>query len=114
MEAIRAGDLARNLAATGAAARAVLHVPAGRRVRFRLTTRDVVHAFWVPAERFKRDAWPDRPQTFDLTFAPGGAWGGHCAQFCGLKHADMVFTVDAMRGAEFRAWAARARTGAGA
>jgi cytochrome c oxidase subunit II len=93
---------------------AVLHVPAGRRVRFRLTTRDVVHAFWVPAERFKRDAWPDRPQTFDLTFAPGGGWGGHCAQFCGLKHADMVFTVDAMRGAEFRAWAARARTGAGA
>jgi cytochrome c oxidase subunit II len=92
---------------------AVLHVPAGRRVRFRLTTRDVVHAFWVPAERFKRDAWPDRPQTFDLTFGPGGAWGGHCAQFCGLEHADMVFTVDAMRGAEFRAWAARARTGAG-
>jgi cytochrome c oxidase subunit II len=93
---------------------AVLHVPANRRVRFRLQTHDVVHAFWVPAERFKRDAWPASPQVFDLTFGQGGAWGGHCAQYCGLKHSDMVFTVDAMSPGAFRAWAARARTGGAA
>jgi cytochrome c oxidase subunit 2 len=92
---------------------AVLHVPANRRVRFRLHTRDVVHSFWIPAERFKRDAWPDDPQYFDLTFGLGGAWGGHCAQYCGLEHSDMVFTVDAMNPVEFRAWAAQGRRGGG-
>jgi cytochrome c oxidase subunit II len=87
----------------------VLHVPAGRTVRFRMRTQDVVHAFWVPAVRFKADAWPDTTRTFDLVFPEGRALSGHCAQFCGLKHSDMVFTVDAMAPAEFRAWAARGR-----
>jgi cytochrome c oxidase subunit II len=87
----------------------VLHVPAGRPVRFRMRTEDVVHAFWVPAVKFKADAWPDTTRTFDLVFPQGQALSGHCAQFCGLKHSDMVFTVDAMAPADFRAWAARAR-----
>jgi cytochrome c oxidase subunit II len=92
----------------------VLHVPARTTVRFRLRTEDVVHAFWVPAVRYKADAWPDTVRTFDLVFDEGSAIAGHCAQFCGLKHADMVFTVAAMAPAAFRAWAARARGGAGA
>jgi cytochrome c oxidase subunit II len=87
----------------------VLHVPAGRTVRFRMRTEDVVHAFWVPAVKFKADAWPDTTRTFDLVFPQGQALSGHCAQYCGLKHSDMVFTVDAMAPADFRAWAARAR-----
>jgi cytochrome c oxidase subunit II len=87
----------------------VLHVPAGRTVRFRMRTEDVVHAFWVPAVKFKADAWPDTTRTFDLVFPQGQALSGHCAQFCGLKHSDMVFTVDAMAPADFRTWAARAR-----
>jgi cytochrome c oxidase subunit 2 len=68
-----------------------------------------VHAFWVPAVRYKADAWPDTVRTFDLVFDEGQAISGHCAQYCGLKHSDMTFTVDAMAPAEFRAWAARAR-----
>jgi cytochrome c oxidase subunit II len=87
----------------------VLHVPAGTTVRFRMRTEDVVHAFWVPAVRFKADAWPDTTRTFDLVFPVGRALSGHCAQYCGLKHSDMVFTVDAMSPADFRAWRARAR-----
>jgi cytochrome c oxidase subunit II len=87
---------------------AVLHVPAGTTVRLRMRTEDVVHAFWVPAVRFKADAWPDTTRTFDLVFPEGRALSGHCAQYCGLKHSDMVFTVDAMAPADFRAWAARA------
>jgi cytochrome c oxidase subunit 2 len=87
----------------------VLHVPAGTTVRLRMRTEDVVHAFWVPAVRFKADAWPDTTRTFDLVFPVGRALSGHCAQYCGLKHSDMVFTVDAMAPAEFRAWLARAR-----
>ena len=87
----------------------VLHVPAGTTVRFRMRTEDVVHAFWVPAVRFKADAWPDTMRTFDLVFPEGEALSGHCAQYCGLKHSDMVFSVDAMAPADFRAWVARAR-----
>jgi cytochrome c oxidase subunit II len=82
----------------------VLHVPAGVTVRFRLRTRDAVHAFWVPAVRYKADAWPGTTRTFDLVFPEGSAISGRCAQYCGLKHSDMVFTVDAMAPAEFRAW----------
>jgi cytochrome c oxidase subunit II len=87
----------------------VLHVPAGVTVRFRMRTEDVVHAFWVPSVKFKADSWPDTTRTFDLVFPEGQALSGHCAQYCGLKHSDMVFSVDAMAPAEFRAWAARAR-----
>jgi len=76
---------------------------------FRMRTEDVVHAFWVPAVRFKADAWPDTTRTFDLVFPEGETLSGHCAQYCGLKHSDMVFTVDAMAPADFRAWVARAR-----
>jgi cytochrome c oxidase subunit 2 len=87
---------------------AVLHVPADATVAFTLRTRDVVHSFWIPDLRFKRDAWPRTTARFDLRFPAGMADGvGHCAQFCGLKHSDMVFTVDAMSPARFRAWEAR-------
>jgi cytochrome c oxidase subunit II len=87
----------------------VLHVPAGVTVRVRMRTEDVVHAFWVPSVKFKADAWPNTTRTFDLVFPEGQALSGHCAQYCGLKHSDMVFSVDAMAPAQFRAWAARAR-----
>jgi cytochrome c oxidase subunit 2 len=87
----------------------VLHVPARTTVRFRLHTEDAVHAFWIPALRYKADAWPGTVRTFDLVFDEGTAISGHCAQYCGLRHSDMVFTVDAMAPAAFRAWQARAR-----
>jgi cytochrome c oxidase subunit 2 len=87
----------------------VLHVPARTPVRFRLSTIDVTHAFWIPAERYKADAWPDTVRTFDLTFAEGTAISGRCAQYCGLKHSDMTFEVAALAPAAFRAWAAGAR-----
>jgi cytochrome c oxidase subunit 2 len=84
---------------------ATLHVPAGTTVQVDLRTRDVVHAFWIPDLRFKRDAWPHKTARFDLRFPPGTAAGvGHCAQFCGLKHSDMVFFVDAMDRARFATW----------
>lgn len=84
---------------------AVLHVPAGTTVAFSLRTRDVTHAFWIPDLRFKRDAWPRKTARFDMSFPVGMADGvGHCAQYCGLKHSDMVFTVDAMAAGRFRAW----------
>jgi cytochrome c oxidase subunit 2 len=86
----------------------VLHVPAGTTVEITLRTQDVTHAFWVPAVRFKDDAWPGDVHRFRLVFPRGDHLSGHCAQYCGLRHSDMTFTVDAMDAAGFRAWAARA------
>lgn len=84
---------------------ATLHVPAGTTVEVSLRTRDVVHAFWIPDLRFKRDAWPRKTARFDLRFPTGVSAGiGHCAQYCGLKHSDMVFFVDAMAPARFASW----------
>jgi cytochrome c oxidase subunit II len=86
----------------------ILHVPAETTVEVALRTQDVTHAFWVPAVRFKRDAWPGAVQRLRLVFPRGDHLSGHCAQYCGLRHSDMTFTVHAMGADEFRAWAARA------
>jgi cytochrome c oxidase subunit II len=89
---------------------ATLHVPAGTTVEVSLRTRDVVHAFWIPDLRFKRDAWPRKVARFDLRFPRGVSTGiGHCAQYCGLKHSDMVFFVEAMDAARFAAWSRGAK-----
>jgi cytochrome c oxidase subunit 2 len=72
-----------------------LVVKAGRTIRFRMISRDVIHSFWIPSERFKRDAFPRRWTEFDLTFARPGIYVGRCAEFCGLQHAGMGFTVKA-------------------
>jgi len=87
----------------------VLHVPAGVEVAVRLTTRDTTHAFWIPELRYKRDAWPGVAQTFALSFPEGDHLSGHCAQYCGLRHSDMVFTVQALGRSAFAGWVARAR-----
>jgi cytochrome c oxidase subunit 2 len=87
----------------------VLHVPAGEEVAVRLSTRDTTHAFWIPELRYKRDAWPGVAQTFALTFPAGQHLSGRCAQYCGLRHSDMVFTVQALGRGAFAAWVARAR-----
>ena len=72
-----------------------LEVKAGRTIRFRIISRDVIHSFWIPSERFKRDAFPQRWTEFDLTFDKPGTYVGRCAEFCGLQHAGMGFTVKA-------------------
>lgn len=81
----------------------VLVVPAGETVGFTLVSRDVIHAFWVPELRFKRDAFPGRPTRFDLVFREG-SFPGSCAEFCGLRHADMRFGVRVLPRREFDAW----------
>jgi cytochrome c oxidase subunit II len=81
-----------------------LVVPAGTLVRFRVRSIDVVHAFWLPAERFKKDANPDRWNTFELVFHGPGRFEGACSEFCGLRHDDMRFNVEVLAPAAFRAW----------
>jgi cytochrome c oxidase subunit II len=81
-----------------------LVVPADVPVRFDLRSRDVIHSFFIPELKFKRDAFPNRTTTFDLVFDPGVTTVGHCAEFCGLGHDDMDFQVAAMSSADFHRW----------
>ena len=92
-----------------------LVVPAGVPVRFELTSRDVIHAFWIPELRFKRDAFPTRATDFELVFDPGVTTTGRCAEFCGLAHDRMDFQVVSMAPERFERWlrARDARTGGG-
>jgi cytochrome c oxidase subunit 2 len=83
---------------------AQLVVPAHREIEFEATSRDVIHSFWVPSLRFKRDAFPNRITRFDLVFDRAGVFPGRCAEFCGLHHADMTFRVHVLEPAEFDAW----------
>lgn len=84
----------------------VLVVPAHTLIRFTATSADVIHSFWIPDVRFKRDAFPHRTTTFDLVFDHEAELLGHCAEFCGLRHANMDFVVRVVSSGEFKQWEA--------
>jgi cytochrome c oxidase subunit II len=92
---------------------AQLVVPTRTTVHFTATSRDVIHAFYVPGERFKRDLFPGKNSSFDVLWNEPGHFKGECAEFCGYLHAHMNFTVVAMPPGQFRAWAAQHRGGGG-
>lgn len=79
-------------------------LPVGETVRFRLHSTDVIHAFYVPQFLYKKDVVPGRVNEFDIVVTDPGTYGGQCAEFCGLGHTDMLFTVEAMDRAAFDAW----------
>jgi cytochrome c oxidase subunit II len=84
-----------------------LVVPVGVPVEFTLTSPDVIHAFWIPAQRFKRDAFPGTTTRFDLTWnKPGFDRGGRCAEFCGIGHDTMLFNIRALPRGQFDSWLA--------
>ena len=92
---------------SGTVGRQPLVVPAGEAVRFRITSIDVIHSFWIPALRYKHDAIPGSVQIATLSFQPG-VFAGQCAEFCGLRHSDMIFVAHAVSPTAFATWA-RAR-----
>jgi cytochrome c oxidase subunit 2 len=87
----------------------VMAVPTNEVVRIRLHASDVIHSFYVPQFLYKQDAVPGRVNEFDVIIEQPGTYGGQCAEFCGLAHADMHFTVQAMPRAEFDEWVTEAQ-----
>jgi len=79
-------------------------LPVGEPVRVVVTSHDVIHSFYVPVFLFKRDAIPGRESSFDFTIADPGTYGGQCAEFCGVYHSRMPFTIRAVSPAEFETW----------
>jgi cytochrome c oxidase subunit 2 len=75
-----------------------LYLPIGRTAQINVSSVDVNHSFWVPAFLFKRDAIPGMTNRFDITPNRLGSFVGRCAQFCGIDHALMTFTVKVVSG----------------
>lgn len=83
-----------------------LHLPVGRPVALRLTSADVIHSFWVPQLGGKMDLLPDGVNTLVLQADEPGTHRSQCAEFCGLRHADMKLTVVAEPAEQFESWVA--------
>ena len=73
----------------------ILHIPVGRNVDVVLTTRDVIHAFWVPRLAGKMDAIPGHRNVLRIQAAAPGTYPGVCAEYCGVGHARHGFVVRA-------------------
>ena len=86
-----------------------LVLPVGKTVRINLRATDVAHAFFVPGFLFKRDAIPGQENHFDLDIREPGTYHGECAEFCGLDHAEMNFTLRAVSPQAFEQWLSRQR-----
>lgn len=82
-----------------------VHVPTGTSVTVVLRSDDVIHSLWVPELAGKMDLVPGRANRFTFTADTPGTYAGYCAEYCGLQHAWMKFSVVAMEPAAFRAWA---------
>ncbi|MEU6527120.1 cytochrome c oxidase subunit II [Streptomyces sp. NPDC046924] len=70
-----------------------LWLPEGKRVRFVLTSRDVIHSFWVVPFMMKQDLIPGHPNAFEVVPNREGTFLGKCAELCGVDHARMLFNV---------------------
>lgn len=70
-----------------------LYLPVNKRVEFILTSRDVIHSFWVPAFLQKLDVIPGLVNKFQVVPTQTGEFKGKCAELCGAYHSQMLFNV---------------------
>lgn len=87
-----------------------LVVPAGQQIDLVLTSRDVIHSFWIPRLNGKRDTVPGRWHTWSIEAFEPGKYTGWCTEFCGLSHARMRMSTIALPEAEFDEWLANQAT----
>lgn len=91
-----------------------LHIPSGEPVHFSLHSDNVIHSFWLPDLAGKRDLIPGHPNSLWLQADEPGTYRGSCAEFCGVQHGKMNFTVIAEPRAAFETWLEHARAEANA
>jgi len=84
--------------------RAELVLPINQKVKFELTSADVIHSFWIPAFLYKMDVIPGRKNVFEVTPNKLGVFAGRCAELCGVDHSQMLFTVRVVSEAEYKVW----------
>jgi cytochrome c oxidase subunit II len=85
-------------------------VPVGEPIQMTLYSNDVIHSLAIPQFLFKRDVNPGWVNTIQFTVERPGDYGGQCAEFCGIYHSAMPFTLRAVERAEYDAWLAEQRS----
>ena len=83
-----------------------LVIPTNTAVKLEITSRDVIHSFWIPALNGKKDAVPGRVHPLRLEANDAGVYFGQCTEFCGLSHANMRQQVIALNQGDFDTWVA--------
>ena len=81
-----------------------LRIPANRKVRFLITSEDVIHAWWVPDFGIKRDAVPGMLNELWTIVEEPGIYRGQCAELCGKDHGFMPIVVEVLAVDEYNAW----------
>jgi cytochrome c oxidase subunit 2 len=93
----------------------VLYLPVNKTVEIDLTSRDVVHSFWVVDFLYKKDVFPGRTNKIYFTPEKIGTYEGKCAELCGEFHSMMLFNVKVVSQADYDAHiadlAAKGQTG---
>ncbi len=83
-----------------------LVVPINKKIRFLVTSNDVIHSWWVPALGIKRDAIPGFIHEAWAVITKPGIYRGQCAELCGINHAYMPIVVVAMNDEDYQKWLA--------
>ena len=81
-----------------------LHVPLGQTVRLTMTSEDVLHDFFIPAFRVKKDVIPGRYTTMWFEATKVGKYHLFCAEYCGTQHSGMIGSVFVMEPTEYDHW----------
>nr|WP_283104091.1 cytochrome c oxidase subunit II [Shewanella gelidimarina] len=81
-----------------------LVLPINRKVRFLMTSDDVIHSWWVPAFAVKKDANPGFINEAWTRIDKPGIYRGQCAELCGKDHGFMPIVVEALSEADFDKW----------
>ncbi len=79
-----------------------LVVPVGEKVRYTITSNDVVHGFWIPAFMIQMQNLPGVTNHLEFTANKVGTYPGRCNILCGRNHAQMLFTVKVVTASEYK------------
>jgi len=91
-----------------------LVIPTGKKVRFLITSNDVIHSWWVPDFGFKKDAIPGYINEAWTHVDQPGTYRGQCTELCGKDHGFMPVVVIAKEEGEYKKWAAAKKSEADA
>ena len=80
-----------------------LYLPVGKSVQIDLSSRDVIHSFWVVEFLYKKDMFPAKTNVMYFTPLKEGTYVGKCAELCGEYHSMMLFNVKVVSEAEYDA-----------
>ena len=81
-------------------------IPINKKIRFLITSQDVIHAWWVPDFAVKKDAIPGFVHESWAIVEEPGIYRGQCAELCGKQHGFMPIVVRAVEQAEYEEWLA--------